>query len=71
MKVKVLNIIDNNSFRAISTTYKKHPIYKKYISRHKKYLVDSNDIKIEVGQEVIIEPCRPISKRKTWKLKTN
>ncbi|OFW81100.1 MAG: 30S ribosomal protein S17 [Alphaproteobacteria bacterium RIFCSPLOWO2_01_FULL_40_26] len=69
MKVKVLNIIDNKTFKALSTTYKKHPRYGKYVTIHKKYLVDSAGKKVEVGQEVEIVSSRPLSKRKRWALK--
>jgi len=41
MKVKILNIIDDKTFKGIATTSKKHPRYGKYITTHKKYLVDS------------------------------
>ncbi len=69
MKVTVLNIIDNKTFKAVSTSYKKHAQYGKYITTHKKYLVDSGGNKVEVGQEVEIQASRPISKRKRWALK--
>ncbi len=68
MKVKVLNIIDDKTFKALSTSYQKHPKYGKYITVHKKYLVDSGSKKVEVGQEVEIISSRPISKRKRWAL---
>lgn len=68
MKVKVLNIIDEKTFKAQSVSYKKHPKYEKYITKYKKYLVDSGNKKVEVGQEVEISPSRPISKRKRWAL---
>ncbi len=68
MKVKVLNIIDDSTFKAESTSYKKHEKYGKYITRHKKYLVDSGGKKVEVGQEVEIVSSRPISKTKRWAL---
>ena len=71
MKVTVLNIIDEKTFKALSTTYKKHLRYGKYITVHKKYLVDSQDKKVEVGQEVEIISSRPLSKRKRWALKIN
>lgn len=71
MKVKVLNIIDEKTFRGISTAYKKHPKYGKFVTTHKKFLADSCGQKLEVGQEVEIISCRPISKRKKWALKVN
>jgi small subunit ribosomal protein S17 len=71
MKVKVLNIIDDKTFKALSTSYKKHPKYGKYIVSHKKYLIDSASQKVNVGDEVEVVSSRPISKSKRWKLKTN
>ena len=71
MKVTVLNIIDEKTFKALSTTYKKHPRYGKYITVHKKYLVDSQGKKVNVGDEVEIVGSRPLSKTKRWALKVN
>ena len=44
----------------------KHPLYEKFITRSKKYQahVENNDINI--GDIVLIEECRPISKTKNW-----
>jgi small subunit ribosomal protein S17 len=71
MKVTVLNIIDEKTFKALSTAYKKHPRYGKYITVHKKYLVDSQGKKVNVGDEVEIVGSRPLSKTKRWALKVN
>ncbi len=71
MKVTVLNIIDEKTFKALSTAYKKHPRYGKYITVHKKYLVDSQGQKVTVGDEVEIVGSRPLSKTKRWALKVN
>jgi small subunit ribosomal protein S17 len=71
MKVKVLNIIDDKTFKAIASTYKKHLQYQKYVTVYKKYLVDSSGKKVEIGQEVEIISSRPLSKRKRWALKVN
>ncbi len=71
MKVTVLNIIDEKTFKGLSTTSKKHPRYGKYITVHKKYLVDSQGKKVTVGDEVEIVSSRPLSKRKRWALKIN
>ncbi len=71
MKVTILNIIDEKTFKALSTTYKKHPRYGKYITVHKKYLVDSQGKTVTVGDEVEIVASRPLSKTKRWALKIN
>lgn len=70
MKVTILNIIDGKTFKAVATAYKKHPKYGKYITKHKKYLVDSAGKEVSVGQEVEIVGSRPISKTKRWVLKS-
>ena len=49
----------------------KHPIYKKYIKRSKKYHAHDETNALKVGDKVMIEETRPISKLKTWKVVSN
>ena len=49
----------------------KHPIYKKYIKRSKKYHAHDETDALRVGDKVMIEETRPISKLKTWKVVSN
>jgi len=46
--------------------YVKHPKYKKYIKRAKKYLVHDPGNVSEVGDKVTIKETRPISKKKSF-----
>jgi 30S ribosomal protein S17 len=46
----------------------KHPVYKKFIKQSKRYAAHDEANQYTVGQEVTIEECKPISKRKTWKV---
>ena len=46
----------------------RHPIYKKYIKRSKKYHAHDETDALKVGDKVMIEETRPISKLKTWKV---
>lgn len=48
--------------------YVKHPKYKKYIKRSKKYKVHDEKNEYKVGDKVIIEESRPISKDKHFKI---
>ncbi len=48
--------------------YVKHPKYKKYQRRTKKYLVHDAGNTAAVGQKVEIKESRPISKRKRFEL---
>ena len=43
-----------------------HPIYKKFVSRSKKYAAHDEDNRYAVGDAVRIEESRPLSKRKSW-----
>jgi small subunit ribosomal protein S17 len=44
--------------------YVKHPKYKKYVRRTKKYHVHDVGNTKKIGEKVTIEECRPISKTK-------
>ena len=67
MKVKILNIIDDKTFKAIATIYKPHKKYGKYLTSHKKYLVHYEGKKVlNIGEEVLISQTKPISKTKRW-----
>lgn len=48
--------------------YVKHPKYKKFMRRTKKYLVHDKGNTAQVGQKVEIKETRPISKRKRFEL---
>jgi small subunit ribosomal protein S17 len=43
-----------------------HPIYKKYVSRSKKYAAHDEENRYHAGDSVRIEDSRPLSKRKRW-----
>lgn len=45
-----------------------HPVYKKYVKRTDKYAAHDETNAFKEGDKVQIEECRPISKRKTWKV---
>lgn len=45
-----------------------HPLYKKYVRKSTKLLAHDENNECNEGDKVAIEECRPISKRKAWKL---
>ena len=47
---------------------KVHPKYKKRYKTHKKYKAHVADGEYSVGDRVLIEECRPISKDKRWQV---
>jgi small subunit ribosomal protein S17 len=46
----------------------KEPLYKKYITRSKKYAAHDEQNSCKVGDIVRIRECRPLSKRKCWEV---
>ena len=48
-----------------------HPLYKKFISRSKKYSAHDENNACKVGDSVKIRECPPISKTKTWEVITD
>lgn len=47
-----------------------HPKYRKYVRRRKKYMAHDEHGACTVGDQVVIEECRPMSKHKRWVFKT-
>ena len=44
-----------------------HPIYSKTVIQTKKYLAHDELEECKIGDQVVVEECRPLSKRKRWK----
>ena len=49
-------------------TFPFHPVYKKHFLRSKKFLADPNGHDVAEGDTVLITECRPLSKRKYFKV---
>jgi small subunit ribosomal protein S17 len=47
-----------------------HPKYHKTVKRFKKYLIHDEKNELNVGDSVIAVECRPLSKTKSFRLKT-
>lgn len=46
-----------------------HPLYQRYLKRHSTFHVHDEENDCRVGDEVEIVSCRPLSKRKRWRLR--
>ena len=46
----------------------RHPLYKKFLKRTKKYLAHDEKNESHVGDSVLLMETRPLSKRKRWRL---
>ncbi|EHU4271031.1 30S ribosomal protein S17 [Campylobacter jejuni] len=47
-----------------------HPRYRKIVKRFKKYLIHDERNEVKVGDTVAAVECRPLSKRKSFRLKS-
>jgi small subunit ribosomal protein S17 len=47
-----------------------HPRYHKVVKRFKKYLVHDERNELKVGDEIVAIECRPLSKTKSFRLKS-
>ncbi len=48
----------------------RHKLYGKYIRRRMKYMAHDENNECNVGDTVLIEECRPLSKNKRWRVLT-
>lgn len=46
----------------------KHPVFKKYVTRRKKFHIHDEKNSCGKGDKVKIVECRPLSKTKSWRL---
>ena len=64
-------VISNKMDKTVSVLVErmiKHPVYGKYIKRSTKLLAHDEKNQCQEGDMVTITSCRPVSKRKTFKL---
>ncbi len=64
-------VVSNNMDKSIVVKIDrkiKHPIYKKTIKRSKKYIAHDEQNECKIGDLVQIAECRPLSKRKRFRL---
>ena len=65
--VVVSNKMDKTIVVTISSK-KMDSLYKKYVTRSKKYMAHDENNDAHVGDTVRIVECRPLSKNKCWRL---
>ena len=68
IKGTVTSVKDAKTARVLVSRKWQHPLYKKYVKRSKNYACHVEKIEVKVGDEVIIEETRPISKTKRFRV---
>ncbi|HRH23559.1 MAG TPA: 30S ribosomal protein S17 [Candidatus Magasanikbacteria bacterium] len=64
----VVSTKENKTIHVKVKSIKTHPKYDKQYSRDKKYAVHDENAQAHVGDTVLFEECRPLSKTKRWTL---
>ncbi|WP_076639971.1 30S ribosomal protein S17 [Lewinella sp. 4G2] len=70
-KSRVGLVASNKMDKTISVTIQRrlqHPIYGKYVKKSKKLIAHDENNDCQIGDLVRIMECRPLSRRKRWRL---
>jgi len=62
------SISGDKTIRVVIENLVKHPFYGKYIRRRTRLMAHDPKAEARVGDQVRVAQCRPISKRKAWRL---
>ncbi len=65
---EVVSTKENKTIHVTVESIKTHPKYNKQYSRSKKFAVHDENKQAQVGDRVLFEECRPLSKTKRWTL---
>ena len=65
---KVVSAKMQNTVSVEVTRVIAHPVYKKRIKKHKKFLSHVSEVSPKVGDVVRITSAKPISKNKRWRV---
>ena len=47
----------------------RHKLYGKFIRKQDKYMADDPENSCNLGDKILIEECRPLSRRKRWRVR--
>jgi small subunit ribosomal protein S17 len=66
----VIKIAGNKTATIVVERRVMHPRYHKVVRKFKNYLIHDENNELKVGDEVIAIECRPLSKTKSFRLKS-
>ena len=72
-KTRTGSVVSNRMDKSVVVRVERkvrHKLYGKYVKTSVKYLADDPDNSCNIGDKVLIEECRPLSKRKRWRVKS-
>lgn len=65
---KVVSNKPNKTVTVLVERKVKHPVYGKFVRRSTKYHAHDENNECSMGDIIVIEECRPLSKTKSWRL---
>lgn len=71
-KTRVGVVVSNKMDKSIviqTVSLTPHKLYGKYIRRHGKFMAHDPENSCNIGDRVLIEECRPLSRQKRWRLR--
>lgn len=71
IKYQIGTVISNRMQKTIIVEVEnryQHSLYSKIVIKNKKYFAHDELNKCNIGDQVIIKECRPLSKKKCWEL---
>lgn len=72
-KTRVGSVVSNKMDKSVIVQVEqtiRHKFYGKFIRRRVKFMADDPDNNCNIGDRVMIEECRPLSKRKRWRVRS-
>lgn len=72
-KTKIGSVISNKMDKSIVVQVDRrirHKLYGKYMHKRVKYMADDPNNVCNIGDVVLIEECRPLSKNKRWRVRS-
>ncbi len=70
-KTKIGLVVSNRMQKTITVAVERrmpHPLYRKYFRRTEKFMAHDAENQAQMGDKVRIMECRPLSRRKCWRL---
>lgn len=71
-KTKIGSVVSNKMDHSVVVLVERtvrHKLYGKFIRRRVKFMADDPDASCNIGDLVMIEECRPLSKMKRWRVR--
>jgi len=70
-KTKIGFVVSNSMNKSVTVEVQRtvlEPMFKKYVKRKKKFMAHDEKNECNTGDMVVIRECRPLSKRKRWRV---